>query len=140
MCGIGLIFSLYLCRERSSKSKAESKTASEEDRSVAQPPTPTTPEVVSVLPEEKRNEYKKLKLQLAIKKQLKEGNKKDSGSLVNTPAKQTQEKKKVPKELVQDLLHQQQQQQKLFQEQQQQQQRQPGNFHSQTLLRVCPFQ
>lgn len=46
--------------------------AAKEDADVSntvQPPTPTTPEIVSVLSEEKRNEYKKLKLKLAKKEQ-----------------------------------------------------------------------
>ena len=128
----GLIFDLCscVCRERSSKSKAGSKAESD-DKNDVQPPTPTTPEVVSVLPEEKRNEYKKLKLQLAIKEQRKEANKKDGGSLENMATKQTQEKTKVAKHHIQKATqvqdeHQQnlsqQQQQKLQQQQQQQQQ------------------
>ena len=61
---------LLLCRERSTKSKNEVKKSADEQDGV-QPPTPTTPEVVSVLSEEKREEYKKLKLQLALKEQRK---------------------------------------------------------------------
>ena len=62
---------LLLYRERSTKSKAEVKKPADEQDGV-QPSTPTTPEIVSVLSEEKREEYKKLKLQLALKKQQKE--------------------------------------------------------------------
>ena len=61
---------LLFCRERSTKSKNEVKKSADEQDGV-QPPTPTTPEVVSVLSEEKREEYKKLKLQLALKEQRK---------------------------------------------------------------------
>ena len=61
---------LLFCRERSTKSKNEVKNSTDEQDGV-QPPTPTTPEVVSVLSEEKREEYKKLKLQLALKEQRK---------------------------------------------------------------------
>ena len=43
-----------------------------DERDGVQPSTPTTPEIVSVLSEEKREEYKKLMLQLALKKQQKE--------------------------------------------------------------------
>ncbi|XP_028397201.1 zinc finger C3H1 domain-containing protein-like [Dendronephthya gigantea] len=66
----GLDSFLKEARERSSNSKPDAKAQMVgENKNVVKPPTPTTPEVVSVLSEEKRNEYKKLKLQLALKEQ-----------------------------------------------------------------------
>ena len=66
----GLRIVMSFLRERSSNSKADAKAQKVgENKDVVKPPTPTTPEVVSVLSEEKRDEYKKLKLQLALKEQ-----------------------------------------------------------------------
>ena len=115
-----------------------------EDKNVSQPPTPTTPEVVSVLPAEKRNEYKKLKLQLALKEQRKGlvASRKDNlnnGTAMNddVATKQAQEKKQLVKQNVQkrkqplstlsfnrQMEIQTQEQQKLLQLQKQQQQQQ----------------
>ena len=145
----------YICRERSSKSKSSEVKPQKEidDKSDLQPSTPTTPEVVSILSEEKRNEYKKLKLQLALKEQRKGfvGNRKENVSNdesavkqnENVATKQGQEKKqfakrhaqngkqKAPKEKHSgnrrpgiEIQTQEQQQQQLLHLQRQQQERQ----------------
>ena len=104
----------YICRERSSKSKSSEVKPQKEidDKNDLQPSTPTTPEVVSVLSEEKRNEYKKLKLQLALKEQRKGlvGSRKENVSNdesavkqnENVATKHSQEKKHFAKRVVLD--------------------------------------